>query len=221
MVFGHRRAIRLNMVNVQTLSKGEQTRERILDIAQDAVLHKGFAGTSIDEIIAEAGITKSGFFYHFKDKNDLAKALLQRYLDTEWMLFERLFKQADELSEDPLHSFLIFLKLFADMMSDLPNGHPGCLAASYVYQDYLFNRDVRDMTTEGHRIWRKRFRERLDRIAERYPARIDIDLDDMSHMLSAVADGGIILSKSLHDPGVLPRLIMQYRTFVRLVFLGN
>lgn len=207
-------------MSVRVLSKGEQTRERLLDIAQDAVLHKGFAGTSIDEIIAEAGITKSGFFYHFKDKNDLARALLQRYLETEWRLFGDLFSQADELSEDPLHSFLIFLKLFADVMGDLPNGHPGCLAASYVYQDYLFSRDVRDMTTEGHHIWRKRFRERLDRIAERYPAKIDIDLDDMADMLSAVADGGIILSKSLHDPGVLSRQILQYRNFVRLVFVG-
>ena len=207
-------------MSVKVLSKGEQTRERILDIAQDAVLHKGFAGTSIDEIIAEAGITKSGFFYHFKDKNDLAKALLQRYLDTEWILFGDLFKQADELSEDPLHSFLIFLKLFADVMSDLPNGHPGCLAASYVYQDYLFSRDVRDMTTEGHRIWRKRFRERLDRIAARYPPRIEVNLDDIADMASAVADGGIILSKSLHDPSLLPRQILQYRAYVKLVFCG-
>ena len=206
---------------IQTLSKGEQTRERILDVAHDAVLHKGFAGTSIDEIIAEAGITKSGFFYHFKDKNDLAKALLQRYLDTEWILFDQLFKQAEELSEDPLHGFLIFLKLFADVTADLPNGHPGCLVASYVYQDHLFSREVRDMTTEGHRIWRKRFRERLDRIAERYPPRIEVDLDDMADMLSAVADGGIILSKSLGDPSLLPRQILQYRAYVRLVFLGK
>jgi AcrR family transcriptional regulator len=206
---------------VKVLSKGEQTRERILDIAQDAVPHKGFAGTSIDEIICEASITKSGFFYHFRDKNDLAKALLQRYLDTEWRIFDQLFKRAEELSDDPLHGFLIFLKLFADVMGDLPNGHPGCLAASYVYQDFLFSRDVRDMTTEGHRIWRKRFRERLDRIAERYPPRIEVDFDDMADMLSAVADGGIILSKSLHDPQVLPRQIMLYRAFVKLVFLGN
>ena len=82
-------------MSVQVLSKGEQTRERIMDIAQDAVLHKGFASTSIDEIICEAGITKSGFFYHFRDKNDLAKALLQRYLDTEWRIFDDLFKKAD------------------------------------------------------------------------------------------------------------------------------
>lgn len=205
-------------VQIQTLSKGEQTRERIMDIAQDAVLHKGFAGTSLDEIISEAGITKSGFFYHFKDKNDLAKALLQRYLDTEWAVFDGLFKQADELSEDPLHSFLIFLKLFADLMGDLPTGHPGCLVASYVYQDHMFSRDVREMTTEGHRIWRKRFRERLDKIAAGYPPRIEVDLDDLAHMLSAVADGGIILSKSLSDPSILSRQIMLYRAYVRSVF---
>jgi TetR/AcrR family transcriptional regulator, transcriptional repressor for nem operon len=206
-------------MSVKVLSKGEQTRERILDIAQDAVLHKGFAATSIDEIICEAGITKSGFFYHFRDKNDLAKSLLQRYLDEEWRVFDRLFKQADELSDDPLHSFLIFLKLFADLMRDLPNGHPGCLVASYVYQDQMFSREVREMTTEGHRIWRRRFRARLDRIAARYPARIEIDLDDLADLLSSVADGGIILSKSLHDPSLLPRQIIQYRNYVKLVFL--
>lgn len=208
------------MANVQVLSKGEQTRERLMDIAQDAVLHKGFYATSLDEIIAEAGITKSGFFYHFRDKNDLAKAMLQRYLDSEWAIFDGLFKKADELSEDPLHSFLIFLKLFAETMGDLPNGHPGCLVASYVYQDFLFSREVRDMTTEGHRIWRRRFREKLDRIAERYPPKIEIDLDDMADLLSSVADGGIILSKSLHDPSILPRQILQYRTYLKLVFVG-
>jgi AcrR family transcriptional regulator len=207
-------------MTVKVQSKGEQTRERLMDIAQEAVLQKGFAATSIDEIIAEAGITKSGFFYHFRDKNDLAKALLQRYLNEEWTVFDRLFKQADELSEDPLHSFLIFLKLFADLMADLPSGHPGCLVASYVYSEHLFSRDVRDMTTEGHRIWRRRFGERLRAIAERYPPKGDVDLDDLADMLSAVADGGIILSKSLHNPMLLPRQILLYRSLIKATFLG-
>jgi AcrR family transcriptional regulator len=205
-------------VKVQT--KGEQTRERLMDIAQDGVMRKGFAATSIDEIIAQAGITKSGFFYHFRDKNDLAKALLQRYLEDEWAVFHKLFEQADALSEDPLHSFLIFLKLFADLMADLPSGHPGCLVASYVYSEHLFSREVRSMTTEGHRIWRKRFGERLSAIAEKYPPKGDVDLDDLADMLSAVADGGIILSKSLHDPMVLPRQIQLYRSFIKATFLG-
>src|SRR5215217_1601321 len=49
------------------------TRERILELAEAAVLAKGFAATSIDELIAAVGITKSGFFYHFKDKGELAR----------------------------------------------------------------------------------------------------------------------------------------------------
>jgi TetR/AcrR family transcriptional repressor of nem operon len=208
-------------MSVKALTKGEQTRERILDIAQSGVLHKGFAATSIDEIICEAGITKSGFFYHFKDKNDLARALLQRYIDHEWEVFDALFKQADELSEDPLHSFLIFLKLFAEVMGDLPTAHPGCLVACYVYQDYSFSRDVSELASEGYRIWRRRFRERLDRIAARYPPRTDIDLDDLADMISACADGGILLSKALKDVTLLPRQILQYRNYVRLVFQGH
>ena len=57
----------------ETPRKGSETRERILDVAEAAVLEKGFAATSIEEVIAAVGITKSGFFYHFRDKNELAQ----------------------------------------------------------------------------------------------------------------------------------------------------
>jgi hypothetical protein len=36
-----------------------------------------------------------------------------------------------------------------------------------------------------------------------------------------VIDGGIIMSKALHDPSLLPKQVMHYRSFVKLVFLGN
>jgi AcrR family transcriptional regulator len=207
-------------MNVRILTKGEQTRERILDLAEDAVLHKGFALTSIDELIAAAGITKSGFFYHFRDKNDLAKALLERYLERDEVIFDDLFAKADALNEDPLHGFLVFLKLLADLMADLTSGHPGCLVASYCYQDRLFSSEIRELGAMGVKRWRERFRKRLDAIVERYPPKIDVNLDVMADMLSAVVDGGIVLSKSLAQPKHLPEQVMIYRSFVRLVFLG-
>jgi AcrR family transcriptional regulator len=208
------------MVNVQTLTKGEQTRERLLDLAGEAVLQKGFASTSIEELIAAAGITKSGFFYHFRDKNDLARGLLKRYLDEDQALFQDLFARADALNDDPLHGFLVFLKLLADVLADLPSGHPGCIVASYCYQDQLFSRDIRELTAEAVLSWRQRIRMRLDKITERHPPKIDVDLDALADMLSAVADGGIILSKALAQPRHLPEQIMLYRSFIRLVFLG-
>jgi TetR/AcrR family transcriptional regulator, transcriptional repressor for nem operon len=196
------------------------TRERILQFAEDAVLAKGFDATSIDELIAAAGITKSGFFYHFKDKTELARELLVRYIDRENALFDELFGRADELNEDPLHGFLVGLKMLAEMMSDLPSGHPGCLIASYCYQDRLFDQRVRELNSEAILAWRRRFRRRLDSIAERYPPRVPVDLNDLADMLSAIADGGIILSKALKDKHALSRQVMLYREFVRMVFAG-
>lgn len=201
--------------------KGTDTRERILTAAQSSVLDKGFAATSIDELIAAVGITKSGFFYHFRDKGELARALLKRYIAHENELFDDLFRRADELNEDPLHGFLVGLKMMSELLADLPGGHPGCLVAAYCYQDRLFDKDVREMSASAVLAWRQRFRTRLDEIAERYPPRIDVNLDDLADMLSGVVDGGIILAKVLKDPNALPRQVMLYRDFVRAVFLAT
>src|SRR5688572_27035854 len=92
--------------------KGPDTRERILSVAESAVLAKGFAATSIEELIAAVGITKSGFFYHFKDKGELAKGLMLRYIAHDKEVLDDIFHRGDELNEDPLHGFLVGLKLF-------------------------------------------------------------------------------------------------------------
>jgi len=201
--------------------KGASTREKILDAAETAILEKGFAGTSIDELIAAVGITKSGFFYHFKDKGELAKALLVRYIEREDYLFDDLFQRADELNEDPLHGFLVGLRMLSEMLADLPGGHPGCLVAAYCYQDRLFDKEVRDLNASAVLNWRRRFRDRLECIAARYPPQIDVDLDDLADMLSVVADGAIILSKVVKDSDALPRQVLLYREFVRSVFAGR
>ena len=202
------------------MGKGSETQALLMDLAESAILEKGFGATSIEELISAAGITKSGFFYHFKDKSALAKALLQRYVEREDRLFDDLFARADELNEDPLHGFLVGLKMLSELLADLPNGHPGCLVAAVCYQDRLFDREVRDISAGAMLSWRKRFRQRLDIIAERYPPRLDVDLDDVADMLSAIADGGIVVSKATGDKTVMARQIMMYRQFIRALFLG-
>ena len=201
--------------------KAAGARERILEAAQSAVIAKGFAATSIDELIAAAGITRSGFFYHFRDKNELAKALLERYIAYEQQLFDDLFGRADELNEDPLHGFLVGLRMLAELLADMPGQHPGCIVAAYCYQAQQFNREVRDLNAEALLNWRRRFKARLESIAETYPPRVAVDLEDLADMLSAVADGGIILSRVTGDKTLLPRQILLYRDFVRSIFLGT
>ena len=142
-------------------------------------------------------------------------------MQREDTLFDDLFRRADQLDEDPLHGFLVGLKMLAEAMADLPAGHPGCLVAAYCYQDRLFDKDVRDLYTSAMLGWRRRFRERLDLIASRYPQRIAVDLDELADMLSAIAEGGIVVSKVMRQKTALSQQLMLYREFIRAVFLGT
>lgn len=201
--------------------KGDDTREQILSVAEAAVLAKGFAGTSIDEIIAAVGITKSGFFYHFKDKGELAKGMMLRYLEHDRQLLDDIFRRGDELHSDPLHGFLVGLKLFAEMLADLPQAHPGCLAASFTYQDQLFSRDIRALNADGVLAWRNRFRERFELIARTYPLRREIDLEALADMAATLVEGGLVMGRMLNDVTILPRQIMLYRDCVQTIFMGR
>lgn len=200
------------------MAKAENTRERLMDIAEESILQKGFNATSIEEIFAAAKITKSGFFYHFRDKNELVRALLERYIERDTLIIDDVFNRARELNDDPLHQFLIGLKLFAELMSDLPNGHPGCLVATFCYQERLFDNRIKEINKQAVLNWRVRFREDIDKIVAIYPPREDVDLDALADMVTNTVEGGIILSKAMRDPAILPAQVMLMRSYIKLLF---
>ena len=201
------------------MGKGEDTRQRILDAAQDAVLAKGFTATSIDEIIAATQLTKSGFFYHFKDKGELAKALLQRYIEADERIYDEIFGRAAELMDDPLQAFLLGLKMLSELFADLPNGHPGCLVATSCYVERMFDREIQETNRQAALMWRRRFRGMFDTIAQAYPPREPVDVDQLADMVSTVLEGGIVLSKALKEPRALERQILVFRALVKALFL--
>jgi len=200
------------------MSRGSKTRMRIMDVAQDSVLKKGFDATSIEEIVASAEITKSGFFYHFKDKNALAHALIERHIVIEDELFDDLFSRAAQLSDDPLQILLIGLKLLAELIEDMPGGHPGCIVATAVYQDRLFNSQVKDANRKAVLGWRHRFRALFEKTAEAYPMNDEADLDSLADMVSAVIEGGLVMARALDDPAATSQQVMLMRSYVKLLF---
>lgn len=202
----------------QTMTEKIDTRTRILNIAEAAVLEKGFEATSIEEIVAGAAISRGGFFYHFKDKNALARAMLERYIDAENALYDDLFARARDLNDDPLHCMLIGLKLLAEMLSDMPEGHPGCVIAATAYQDRLFDAGVRDLNRKAILEWRKRFRGMFEEIAEVYEPRDTVNMDALGDMVSSVVEGGLVLQRALREHNSASEQIMLLRSYLKLLF---
>jgi TetR/AcrR family transcriptional repressor of nem operon len=107
------------------------------------------------------------------------------------------------------------------MMADLPSTHPGCIAASFAYQDQLFNREIHELNASGMLLWRKRFRERFDLIAAKYPPKTQVDFDALADTVAVLVEGSFVLGRALKDSTITPRQILLFRDYVRIIFTGN
>jgi AcrR family transcriptional regulator len=66
-----------------TTDRGGETRRRILDVAAEAFADRGYAGTSLRDVLKASGVTKGGFYFHFPSKEALALATL-RHKQEQW-----------------------------------------------------------------------------------------------------------------------------------------
>jgi AcrR family transcriptional regulator len=199
-------------------TRANSSRERILASAEGIILQKGYVGTSLDDILDKAAITKGGFFYHFNGKGELARALVDRYLDEDRKLFAALQERADSLSEDPLQRLLIFLNLLAEGVIGKTEVHPGCLAASFTYEIQQFDAGIRDSIAEGILEWRAMIAARLGTILEKRHPRLPVDLESLADMFTSLLEGGIILARIFNSNEPLYKQVLMYRNHLRLLF---
>ncbi|MBL8542662.1 MAG: TetR/AcrR family transcriptional regulator [Hyphomonadaceae bacterium] len=205
-------------VTAEIGGKGKRTRERLMDAAYEAILTKGFSGTSIDELVEAAGIKKGGFFYHFRDKGDLARHLLNRFLEEDETVMDELTARAHASSDDPMQRFLAFLDLYAEAMDQMEELHPGCLVAAILYQEQAFDRDVRQVLFDTAMRWRARFRQWFLEIETKYRALTPVELDTIADSFSAVVEGSIVLTRALNDHRLLGRQLRLFRDMVKTVY---
>ena len=66
-----------------TTDRGGETRRRILEVAAEAFAERGYAGTSLNDVLKASGVTKGGFYFHFPSKEALALATL-RHKQEQW-----------------------------------------------------------------------------------------------------------------------------------------
>lgn len=74
----------------RTKAQAEETRQAILEAAERKFLMDGVSKTSLEQIAAEAGVTRGAIYWHFKNKAELFRALKERTCPKEKMLEQAL-----------------------------------------------------------------------------------------------------------------------------------
>ena len=65
------------------MKKGEQRKQELLKLAYRMFIEKGYENTSIDEIVAKAGIAKGTYYYYFASKEATLEAVIEMMIEKE------------------------------------------------------------------------------------------------------------------------------------------
>jgi len=85
----------------RTKEEAQETRNRILDTAEEVFREQGVTRTSLADIADAAGVTRGAIYWHFRNKGDLFAAMLDRVA----LPMEEMIRQAADVSTaDPLSS---------------------------------------------------------------------------------------------------------------------
>jgi TetR/AcrR family transcriptional regulator, transcriptional repressor for nem operon len=101
------------------------TREFIIDQAYRLFLSRSYEAVSISEISKAIGFTKGALYHHFKNKEELFKAVIDKYLP-----FEKYFAPEENFT---LREFIeITIKSADEIVNNIFNELPGFIPLSYL-----------------------------------------------------------------------------------------
>jgi TetR/AcrR family transcriptional repressor of nem operon len=197
---------------------GTATREKLLDAAQRLVLDRGFAATSVDAVLAEAGMTKGAFFHHFRSKNALGRALLERYAAADARTLDWFMAEAERVADDPAEQVVAFARLFEVAAGDLPQLQPGCLFVSFIYERELAGEDSDALIAHSIGLWRARLLAKLEAATRTHPPAAEVDLPSLADQVFTIFEGGFILARATKDATALRAQLAHLRQYLELLF---
>jgi len=94
----------------------EATRAALLAVARELFAERGYAGVATEEIVQRARVTRGALYHHFRDKQDLFRAVHEQL---EGELAERIARQlANGPADDPMALLRIGVRAFLDQCMD-------------------------------------------------------------------------------------------------------
>lgn len=195
-----------------------QTRDRILDSAYELILEYGFGATTVDGIVGRAGITKGAFFHHFPSKLDLARALVERHAANDRAFFTQSLARAEKLASDPLQQILILIGLYEEFFDAMDGPYPGCLFASFVYENKLFDAPTLKVLQDAALFWREAMLAKLEEVVKVHPPKKPVDLESLADLFYSITEGAFVMTKTLSDKTLLGRQSRHLRNYLELLF---
>jgi len=186
----------------------ENSREKLVHAGVELFRRNGYVATTVDQICAEAGVSKGAFFHHFESKESLAQSCLTAWKEH----FAAMHENAPfQTIADPREKLLEAIDYFSAFFSQ-PNVLMSCLAGTIVQEVSESNTPLRDAANSCLANGRRLFKQLLDAACRN--RRPDLDTDSIAKLWIATLQGSLLVHKASRDNSVIGDNLRHFRNYV-------
>ena len=187
------------------------TRDRLIDAARFLFWERGFAGTSMADLLALAEVNSGSFYHFFDSKEALLREVLEGYLQ---LLRPMVVEPAFAAVEEPLGRIFAILEGYRAriIQTDCKYGCPlGRLALEIDPENF----PAHVLITKNFQGWIEAIRECLEAMQPALPR--ETDLEALATYVLVVMEGGVMLSRSYRSVEPYDGAVAQLREHFRLL----
>lgn len=192
-----------------TTEKGRATRRRIVQTAAELVAEKGAAATSLDDVGARSGASRSQLYHYFDDRDDLIRAAIDTTTEAVLGAQDGLLDDLDSWAGiDRWFQALVDLQIERQARGGCPIG---TLAGQLAERDP----QARAAIADGLGRWEQHLRQGLEHMQRRGKLRAAADPTTLATATMAALQGGLLLTQVRRDPRQLRIALDAARTVLR------
>jgi TetR/AcrR family transcriptional regulator, transcriptional repressor for nem operon len=190
----------------------DATRRKLVEAATNLMLKQGFNATTVDDICAEAGLTKGAFFHHFKDKDALALAAVNAWAEMGLSMYAQALQKPDRPLEE-IHRII-------EIMEEVTRKFDPCVCLVGMMTQEMSgeSKAFRAACARALDRWTDMFRSRLQAAQEQLKPAVKFDPDQAAWFLNSIWQGSMLVAKSRQSPAMIRNNLKLARNYVDSLF---
>jgi TetR/AcrR family transcriptional repressor of nem operon len=197
-----------------TMQLQHESKTKLLDATLKVVRAKGYTAARIEDVCAEAGLTKGSFFHHFKSKEDLALAAVAHWGAQTTGFFADAPYHAPDDPLDRLIAYVAFRK--AILTGELPEFT--CFLGTIIQEAYLTHPEISTACERSLTAHAKTLEADIRDAMRKYRVRGNWTVGSLALHIQAVIQGGFILAKAKANAAAAAESLDHLRRYLELLF---
>ena len=192
------------------MSKARQTKARIVRQAAELFNQKGYAGSSIADVMQATGLKKGGIYNHFKSKDELALAAFDyavSLMSQEIWQAVKTKKNAIERLQALLSAYLIYI--------DEPPIAGGCPILNTAIEADDLDSPLRDRVLGAINSWRGLIVRIIQKGIKKQEVKSSVEPDTVATIIICTIEGAIMMSQLEKNPVHLQRAIAHLQGYIK------